>query len=715
MALSGRIEWKRTIENPTGFDQGLLNDASVLLKNWQETGERAYLDQWFYLADSYARYSRCDFDTLTAAERKLLNSGGMWQSWNWNMGFGNEKGWSMHTLRQIIQALPKDNAGLISPRQLANIILQNATDYLNTVIKDPRTVISNQVYINAMSLIVMAKYLPEFRDADTWFNEGRLRFERGVYDITSYPDGGDMEQSLNYNNHMPNFVNSLKQLLAPDNPEWLQQLNRAAVDRRRLMAVMQQPIGGLPATGTASTTYPPAPSNEKAWVNLRAQNLRSAQAELERFPDPVATAIADQLWGQTTTPPPAFTSVAFPYSGYYVMREGWENSSPYLWLMAARAGSGHACENINAIDLIAYGRHLLTPAGASSYGNRPGFVPEDQHHLIQGIDHYRDQSFSRNTVVVDGYSQNRLQDGNAENTGSPRFRTPAQNRWHSSAHFDFAEGQYADGYGNTTGVFIDATHHRQVLYVKDAPLWIITDRMTSDQPHTYTQCWNFPAEYKARDFITPGFAESEVVIDATARVIHTTDPDGANLFLHHFSAQPVDYKKFFGTTDPYRGWQAPGIAGRRYPKVDVQTSWQGNTGTSLMVTALLPVRGQQSPVVNSADLSQGSINGCRMVLENGMTVTYLATPTPMPLQENDIIATAEALLVTTTADGATRGIALGCDNLQINEKRQRLTARDFEFTLSAGTLHNVTPIIIPTTFNWETTPQGIVPCYDGKR
>jgi len=712
MALHGRFPWMKTPDNPNiKTETMMLSRAAGLLGLWRETKNRAYLDQWFYIAESFSLYDKADFDALSPDGRMLRTFMGVQQTWHWCHGFCGYGGQILNSLTGIAHGLPADDFSSVPPRQLAEILTFCETDDISTTIKDPRSLIPNQLYFVSMWLMNRSRTLSEFRDARAWFEEGKYRFVNGTLTVSVLPDGGDMEQSLNYNTAMPTEVATLVHELSPQYPDWLKKLHNISADRMRLFAALSHPTGGVPALGSAYTEYPPEASDTGAWAKYRTDHYNTALNDMKDYPDPEVSKIIDHLWGKANGPQPSFTSIAFPYSGYYTMRTGWDNKSLYMWLMGARPGSGHACDNINSIALIAYGRHLLVDSGADSYGSLD-WIPEDQHSIIKAIDLYRGWSFGHNTVVVDHQSQRRLT-VQGESSGTKPYTTPIPCRWHTSDLFDLAEGHYDDGYGNTRDINIHARHHRQVIFIRKSALWIVTDRLTSDAPHTYTQCWNFPPErIDNQNFVSKGFSEAQVLFDTDRQCIRTADPTGANVFLYQYGQAKLDYEKYFGSVDPTYGWFAPWISGRRLPKVDIQTSWQGKRGTSMVVTAIAASQAQSSPVLESSDISKGTVKGCTLKLADGSTFSYLAAPKSTHLQIENIAATASTLLVTADSTGEIHGIALDCTGITINGKQQKLNSTDFEFSIANNHLQITSPIRIPTTFHWIKTTTGFCPRYN---
>jgi len=414
--------------------------------------------------------------------------------------------------------------------------------------------------------------------------------------------------------------------------------------------------------------------------------------------DPTARRVYNHLFGPGDLEPPPFTSVAFPYSGYYALRNGWDMTSLYLWLIGSRKGSGHCKENINGIAVTAYGRDLIVDGGPPPY--TPQFLPESQRDAYHEIREYFGEKSSRtsNTVLVDMQSQRR------HLVPGPRraYQTPIPSRWHTSDALDLAESRYEDGYGKggwASEAAIKVKHSRQVLFLRRHALWLVVDRLTGDgKPHEYQQQWHFPPPHFQWNVHSPGFLDEQVLTDGEAHVIRTADPDGPNIVLRHFSPSPIDYRRYFGHKDPWLGWFARGIGGERIPSVDVHACWRSSEDT-IVVTALVPSPDDQDLVQQATNLSRadGTVAGCRLRLTSGTDVTWLAARALAPLQIGGLAATAEGLLLVKTPAEASMGIALGVQTISLAGQAQTPAPPDFEFTVERGALRIVSAIEYPAT------------------
>jgi formylglycine-generating enzyme required for sulfatase activity len=714
MALHPPLAWFGTA---AGAKPDLTNCPAsyILLGEWKKTHDPRYLKQWFALMADMAQNYKREFDALSPADRSLTPTG-FYVSWYWSEGYETSERLkeSLQVLGTIVHELPPDQNGTVPARPLALLLTSLVTDHAAAMLKDPRSTIPNQFFNSAYTLVLMGRCLDEFKDASAWQARGAVMMDTSIH-RTVQADGGDLEESFNYNMGMVTQIASVEALLGKPTPAWIAPLQQAAIERTRMFAALQYPFGGLPATGTNYVRHPPAlwqsAQQRTSWLAEERQRTTNGQGfvDLRDFPDPLAQQVVDVLTDQPHAAAIPFTSVAFPYSGYYALRDGWRWDSRYLWLMAARRGSGHAVENINSIAIAAFGRHLLVDSGPESYGN-PDFLPKDQQAYVKPIDDYAHSSLSHNTVIVDGQSQRRLIHGEMSPELRPYDR-PIATRWLDTADFNFVEGNYDDGYGNDPATDIRAAHLRQIIFVRSAGLWIVLDRLSANAPHTYTQLWNFPPLIE-KDDPNPGFKQDQVAVEPDQQLITTRDPDGPNISLYEFNTEPMTYQTFYGNLQPFRGWYNMGIVGRRYPKTDVHANWKSD-GDTLLVTVIVPSATAQSPVRSMSarnDPAKG-IRGFDLLLTDGTHLALSAAPKALPLQIEDTSATATALVLVTRPGQPTAGLVTDCSALTLHKKNLDAEAHDFAFKSAADAPAATTPMIRPTTFRWQKTSASLAPSY----
>jgi hypothetical protein len=702
------------------------------------------LAKWFSETERFATAAKTEFDNLDNAGRAQPNSYGAPRTWDFGMGFCiYSEGW-LDVIRQIVAKLPHDaTAQSIPARAVANIVIFAATDDLAKPLKDPRNCVGNQQIHMAKSLVLLARYLPEMRDAAAWEALGIDRLQNGAIARFILPDGGDLEQSFNYNAHLFPASTSIAELFADQPlPDWVAQIHGAAINRKRLFNSLRLASGTMPSVGN----------------NSYGRDMQETCEKSDPFYDPLAERILDCMLyqGKKGLPAPAFTSIAFPYSGYYLMRNGWDAESSSLFLKSSRPGAGHNHADNNGIELCAYGRHLLVDRESPPYG--VNHLPENQRKDFLWVLEYKgeDAPWSANNLLIDGCGQL----PGFSNAGY-RQTTPDQ-LWHTSANFDFVQGvwtrtfksappmvakevrEHAVKYGAAEAEIaaqlaavethnaqlpqtFDATHIRQVIYLRQVNVWIVTDmsrRIAGKPAQTLTQLWHFPApglatnrEYADKDGkrspLAPGFTREQVQCDAAAQRVLTANPDNVNLAILHAVPGTVAYTTWFGDKYPWRGWAnaAPSMASGYIPAVDLHATFSADAP---IVTTLVPIPQGQTYEQRIAAFTKEFRNGqtrITLTLVGGTVVQYLVAQSPTELSAGLIKATAGALLTVTDATGGVRGLTIGCREISLGGTAQKVSGPDFEFAVDGQRLADVQPIQVPDGFAWKETPTGIVPDY----
>ncbi|MBP3572825.1 MAG: alginate lyase family protein [Clostridia bacterium] len=170
--------------------------------------------------------------------------------------------------------------------------------------------------------------------------------------------------------------------------------------------------------------------------------------------------------------PPAYTSVALPYSGLAFMRTGWEWDDLWCFMDAGDFGRGHQHEDKLNILLSAYGKNLLPDAGNYAYDDSPmrRFVLDTRSHncaLVDDLGQNRRGRYSWRNEPLDGY---------------------AGMTWSFSPTVDTVEGTYDQGYGPE---FLPVTHGRKLILFKEGlggsqPFAVVVDRFTATDGETHT-------------------------------------------------------------------------------------------------------------------------------------------------------------------------------------------------------------------------------------
>jgi hypothetical protein len=285
------------------------------------------------------------------------------------------------------------------------------------------------------------------------------------------------------------------------------------------------------------------------------------------FPERQDFLFGATLGAQGTTP--TKTSVAFPYTGHYVMRSAWDADAVYALLDSGPFGYGHQHEDKLTFVLYAHGRQLILDPGNFSYDRSPA------RRYVLG-------THGHNTIMVDGQGQHRR--GNRSTYVWPKpWDTPTPRDddtiWQSTPAADFVRGSYTDGYGDRAALKVK--HTRRMVFAKP-DYYVILDTLEpeDDASHTYTSLFHID--------------DTEATADETTLAVQTHTPDKANVALIPARQDGLSVAVVKGQTEPtMQGWSSNG--GWRPVPTAVYT-WQG-TGTSRQAVVVYPLKpGQSCPV-----------------------------------------------------------------------------------------------------------------------
>lgn len=411
---------------------------------------------------------------------------------------------------------------------------------------------------------------PEFKNAPA----GRETAAKWIYaelDNQVYPDGVQIELASGY--HHVSLVNFLMVYR-------IAKLNDVALPAdylKRFEKMYDFDVFGA----TPSRRLPGV--QDGGYFDVRAA-LREA-AEL--FPGR-----QDFLWYATDGAkgrPPAETSHAFPYAGYFVQRSGWDSNVRWLWFDGGPFGYGHQHEDKLQILLEAYGKSFLVDPGNYTYEKskwRSYFIDSPSH----------------NVVLVDGQPQRRR--------GAPSrmdyvVKQPLPHVWAVSNDRDYVEATYDEAFGGSVGR--NVRHTRAVLFVKP-DFWVMLDTLTAvdGQEHTYEALFHFDCPVKTGGLRTLTQNQGEPNLTLLAR------PDAG------LAVEIVE-----GREEPVQGWLTKGISAVRPAPVAIYRA-RGKTVHMLYVMAPAPA-GAADPV-RSVEPVAGDPAAARIVFRDGRTYEVRFTP-----------------------------------------------------------------------------------------
>ena len=715
------IDWTATSSDPTILEKsqyGPFGFSLPLAAAYWKTGDPVYLTTWFAIAGDFARNQQQQVLAIPAAERRMDNA-------PWVVGGisalhqGTRAIAMLRCLAAFAKSLPAEPDGgkptwpqvlrpLDSPAKPEALRLIPADDLDAIVhslaVEHPKLLLEsfyepgavpNQRFEGLAALVMLAEIFP---DAEGMPEVARKTNEAMTEYVTNgfNRDGAMAEPSLNYNIMQAERYRQLGKLLRRHPPPWLPLLGERMIDFQRLLVGISTPMQELPVIGN-NRPNPPA-----AW---KGEDVRETWFDRRR---PEGVRVDASGLG--------FTSIAFPYSGYYAQRRDWSWDSPYLFMTNVRPTRGHQAMDNLAIEVHAYGRPLLVQGGPPPYGLK--FLPPDKRADAAKIEAYfnEESSYKFNTVIVDGYSQTRT-----AKAGVTPYEQPVAGRWHATAAFDLMDGKYALGYGikaNSARVDFSISHQRRVIHVRDLTCWVITDTMHAqdDQEHEYTQIWKFPPLRGTDDgHNTPvcGFTPEQVTFREGS--IRTMDLAGPNLWLYQFANLPLTYTKHVGETNPYRGWYAR-FLGDLIPAVDMHATWRGR-GRSVVTTLVWPTPNATPPPIKSF-ITKGAeaipeTSAFSAALRDGTILGFAESADgPRHLDACGIGIQGETILAVRLEDEVC-GVVLGCTEMNYGQKVFAPTTPDFEFRVGpTNEIEQVAPIELPRGFQWTQARGLYSPVYE---
>ena len=338
-------------------------------------------------------------------------------------------------------------------------------NYLSTYFS-PNTHLTGE----ALGLFYVGQMFPEFKEAARWKNTGR-RILLEQLPIQVKEDGVYFEHTSYYHRYLTDFYIHFL-LLARLNEESL-----PAEVERKLTALLDHlqyitrpdgttPLFGDDDGGRLMFFDKPAPNDFRstlavgAALFLRTDYKFVAQQPAEEILWLCGPRAVNQFLELAATEPEK-QSFAFPQSGYYVMRDGWDAQANYLLFDAGPHGiwnCGHAHADALSFDLAAHGQTLLVDPGTYTYtGSR------------EMRDWFR-SSLAHNTLTIN--------DESSSVSDKPfSWKSVADiecSKWISRKRIDFVAGSH-NGYQRLDS---PVSHRREILFLKK-DYWIVRDQVES--------------------------------------------------------------------------------------------------------------------------------------------------------------------------------------------------------------------------------------------
>jgi hypothetical protein len=303
--------------------------------------------------------------------------------------------------------------------------------------------------------------------------------------------------------------------------------------------------------------------------------------------------------------PPATTSHAFPYAGYYVMRTGWDTEANYLAFDAGTPGYSHSHQDKLNLVFWVYGREILFDGGGGSY--------EDSKWR-----QYATDAFSHNVILVDGMPQRRQLRDREANVA----RKPVDAVWESTGDHDFAAATYDDAFSKA-GMWAGqqprgpVAHTRRILFSRPDLVIVADTLIPTDPADTRSH------SYEARWHLLP----ARTVVDPSTRAVTTADPGLPNLAVIPLRADSLEVRAVSAQTDPeLLGWHVRKDMDPQYVPATTVTHTRRGPGTQTFLTLLYPLRPDTpNPMKTVISLDD---TGTRVTLADGrrLTITVDAAP-----------------------------------------------------------------------------------------
>ena len=475
-------------------------------------------------------------------------------------------------------------------------MVKSMADHARHLVRWPTA--GNGLTAECLGLYTVGVVLPEFREADGWRKTALNRLHKQLEDEI-YPDGLEYEVALGYN-------------------LWVLSMYTRAIEIARL----NDALGELPAGYEARIEkmynylmYDCMPDGVAVGLNdSGSSDVRARLIEGYRyFPhrQDFAYVVTNGLQGQ----PPAHTSYAFPYTGHYVMRSGWDRDARMLHFDAGLSGLAHCHQDKLHFIAYAFGKQLLLDSGNYMYD-----ASRWRKYVLSTRGH--------NTIRIDGEDQN--PQGAVRVWPKPwdAPAPPTDTRFVTTSGFDYAVGFYKDGYGPQMGKSV--THTRQIFFVKP-DYWIVVDRLNAADEKTHT-CDSFFH-----------IAAADAVVDSKTKAVATAEEGEANLAIVPLDDSALRATIVKGTTEePIQGWSGERGPWRPVPTAIFSREWQG---AAQLLYVVHPVPAGEAVIPPVVTAVAGVQDGCAVCIDRAghPKAFFLAQARGgVPMQAGDVSTDAEA-------------------------------------------------------------------------
>lgn len=308
----------------------------------------------------------------------------------------------------------------------------------------------NHLVRESNGLLALALWFPEFSTASKWTEQALQRLDDELRAQVN-SDGSHIEMSTGYQWLTVDEFLTTKTLLDEHN------LKFPTTD---LDSALGNMVAYLAAVMRPDRSFPQLNDGFILWDSQRLLELgrQFGRSDIEYIGS------SGRMGSR-----PDYCSRSFPNAGVHVMRSDWDRGACYSIFDTGPYGGPHGHEDKLSFELFSGGIPFIVDPGSYTYNKKDPY----RSYFVGSQGH--------NTVMVDGGSQIRRW---GPEHAEPSVNDTEHGVWHSGLHFDFASGQYDEGYApfaftpsENTAIVSDVKHRRDVIFAKPN-FWIIVDSST---------------------------------------------------------------------------------------------------------------------------------------------------------------------------------------------------------------------------------------------
>jgi hypothetical protein len=169
---------------------------------------------------------------------------------------------------------------------------------------------------------------------------------------------------------------------------------------------------------------------------------------------------------------PGILSSELEQTGYYVMRDGWDENALQ---MVFSAGLSEVKPDHQHGDML----------GVTAFGLGTELLPNYQVAYKYDDFPFWKNSWTKNVAIVDSQLQGREWKPNQGGSGFGKWKVlpkPSVKLWIKNDKFDYIAATH-DGFDN-----LGVKYTREIVFIKDQ-YWLVFDNFISKEPHEYQQIW----------------------------------------------------------------------------------------------------------------------------------------------------------------------------------------------------------------------------------